>query len=199
LRDLVVFTGPVHAEKSTRAAQAVSRLQRLGFVVTLVRPARSVRAHERAQPGKLVTKNGVSFPSTELETAAEIVEAASGFDVVWIDEPMLFPDEAAVFEAVQRLRRDSTVIISGLASTSELEPFGTSMPKLIAVADEVTFCKADCDRCGSFGTATRSICLRPKAGQVLVGGEETYEAACPSCWKAHVETIEHPTAVQPTA
>lgn len=192
MRDLIIFTGPVHSEKSTRAAQAAGRLQRLGFRVILARPTKSVRAHERAQPGKLVTKNGASFPSNELDTASELVEAVNGYDVAWIDEPMLFPDEAAVFDAVQLLRRDSTVIISGLAATSELEPFGSSMPRLIAVADEVTFCKADCDGCGSFGTATRSVCLKPKAGQVLVGGEETYQAACPSCWRAHAERLAQP-------
>lgn len=189
MRELICYYGPVHSEKSTRAAHAASRLQRLGFRVVLVRPLRSVREHERLQPGRLVTKNGYSFPSTDLETAAEITNAASGYDVVWIDEPMLFPDEELIFDAVQRLRRDSTVIVSGLAATSELEVFGTSMPRLLAVADEVTSCKADCDKCGAFGTATRSICLKRKDGLVLVGGEETYQATCPACWRAHIEAV----------
>jgi thymidine kinase len=30
--------------------------------------------------------------------------------------------------------------------------------------------------------ATRSLCVVEKEGEVLVGGEETYKAACPSCW-----------------
>lgn len=188
MRELIIFTGPVSAEKSTHAAQAADRLRRLGFHVVLIRPTRSVRPHER--PGYLVTKNGTSFPSHELDSAAEIVEAAHGADVVWLDEPMLFPDDDEVFDAVQAVRRHATVIISGCAATSELEPFGSSMPRLIAVADEAKFLKADCDRCGSFGTATRSICLRAKTGQVLVGGADTYEATCAACWRAHVESLQ---------
>lgn len=186
MRELIVFTGPVSGGKSTRAAASAGRLQRLGFHVVLLRPTRSVRAHER--PGLLVTKTGTSFPSVEIDTAAEIVDRAHGYDAVWIDEPMLFPDEPLVFDAIQAIRREATVIVSGLSATSELEPFGESMPKLLAVADEVTVLKGDCDACGAFGTATRSVCLKPKTGQVLVGGSDIYEAYCPACWRSRVES-----------
>jgi thymidine kinase len=95
---------------------------------------------------------------------------------------MLFDDEPGVFQAVMDVRKQMPVLVSGCAATSELDPFGASLPRLIAVADEVHFCRADCDSCGTLGVATRSICLTGKNGQVLVGGEETYRPVCPTCW-----------------
>jgi len=181
MRELRVYVGPVHSEKTTRAMRAAGRYKRLKKKVVLLRPARSIREWEK--PGTLTSKNGQSFPSIDLETAGEIAEAAKGADVVWFDEPMLFPDEAKVFDAIQRVREHSIVMVSGLSATSEVEPFGSSMPKLLAVADEIVHLRADCDVCGDFNTATRSICLKEKRGQVLVGGEETYQAVCPACWQ----------------
>jgi thymidine kinase len=74
------------------------------------------------------------------------------------------------------------VLVSGLCATSELTVFGAVMPTLMALADEVIWCMADCDWCGSLGVATRSACTVEKKGEVLVGGESVYKAACPTCW-----------------
>lgn len=182
MKGLTIITGPVHSEKTTHAIHLARRQRRLKKRVVLVRPTRSVRKHER--PGFLVTKNGLEYPSHEVETTrgVEPVAVAQQAQILWIDEPMLFPDEAAVFDVVQRLRRTASVLLSGLSATSELEPFGTSMPKLLAVADRIIFLRADCDFCGEADVATRSVCRQQKDGQVLVGGEESYGAACPSCW-----------------
>jgi thymidine kinase len=184
VKSLVCITGPVHSEKSTTALRIANRYCRLGQAVVLIRPKCAVRAHE--VPGQLKTKNGLSFPSIDVETTAGVVPAACGYDVVWIDEPALFPDEPALYQAVQSIRRKSVVIVSGLSATSELDPFGTSMPALLAVADKIRILRADCDFCGRYGAATRSLCVRPKSGQVLVGGEESYRAACPRCWSDRV-------------
>jgi thymidine kinase len=151
----------------------------------VVRPTKSIRAHETR--GLLVAKSGLRFPARECDRAAELLDIDG--DVVWIDEPMLFDDEPDVFDVVQAIRTYAAVILSGLGATSELEPFGTSMPKLIAVADEVVQCVADCDDCHRLKTATRSVCLRPKVGAVLVGGVETYKAVCPTCWSTAARPV----------
>lgn len=185
MKTLTVIVGPVHSEKSTHAIRIALRHRRLRKRVVLIRPTKSVRAHER--PGFLVTKNGLDYPSHEVETSRGIepVAVAQRANIVWIDEPMLFPDEPNVFHVLQQVRRSMGVLVSGLVSTSELEPFGTSMPSLLAVADSIIRLRADCDLCGRYNAATRSLCLRPKSGQVLVGGEEVYRAACPKCWTRH--------------
>jgi thymidine kinase len=132
----------------------------------------------------LVTKSGHRYPSIELDTPADLLAAAASADVVWIDEPMLFVRgfDSQLVDAVCEIREKSIVLISGLSATSELGTFGTAMSTLLALADEVFWCKADCDLCGRMRAATRSLCVVEKKGEVLVGGAETYKAACPSCW-----------------
>lgn len=196
MKQLIVYVGPVRSEKSTHALRAAARHQRLGRKAVLIRPLQSIRP-DPADPtrgdrrGVLVTKNGEEYPSLDSSHARDIVAAAGNADVVWLDEPQLWPDEAEhVFDAVARLRARATVIVSGLAATSELEPFGVSMPKLLAVADIIKMCKADCDECAAFGIASRSryIGEEAKEGQVKVGGEPDYAANCPTCWSALTST-----------
>ena len=189
MKQLIVYTGPVHSEKSTHALRAASRHQRLKKQVVLIRPMQSIRPdpddpENGDRPGTLVTKNGESFPSNDTAYARDLMGFACKQDVVWLDEPQLWPDEVEVFAAVARVRQRSIVIISGLAATSELEPFGTSMPKLLAVADEIMLCKADCDACAAYGVASRSryVGKEAKDGQVKVGGVLVYDADCPACW-----------------
>ena len=187
MKSLTIWTGPVASEKTTRALRHARRLLRRGYDIPwVIRPTKSVRAHERDMSGDcggfLVTKAGERFPSMECETIREIADAAEGCSAVWIDEPMLFDEEEGVFDEVARLRKYSPILLSGCSADSDLNPFKTSFPRLIAVADRVEFCRADCDGCGTLGSATRSICLTGKHEQVLVGGEETYRPLCPDCW-----------------
>lgn len=188
MKELIIWTGPVHSGKSTRALLQAERYRRLGHDVVLVRPSRSVRPDPTDpdtgdRPGMLVTKTGHRYPSIEVEMAVDIVDAAEGANVVWIDEPMLFEHEHDIAEVVGRVRAFATVLVSGLAATSELDPFGRAMPRLLAVADTVHWCKADCDHCHRVNAASRSFHRAgPKSEQVRVGGAESYEALCPQCW-----------------
>jgi len=183
MREMIVWTGPVHSGKSTQALLRAERYLRLGHDVQLIRPRISVRPELGDEPGMLKTKSGHRFPSIEIDTPQEIEDATEGCSVVWIDEAMLFGDqEHLVPDYVARVRSRSIVLITGLCATSELRVFGQAMPSLMASADVVKHCKADCDFCGSLGIATRSVCLVEKVGNVLVGGENTYKAACVRCW-----------------
>lgn len=180
---LRVFCGPMCAGKTTEALQVARRYARQGLKVVLIRPASSRRNHEK-RPGFLSTKAGEEFPSFDLSSCYEISEKTADADVVWVDEPSLFADESILAMMLSTIRARSIVLVSGLGATSELEPFGTSMPKLLAVADEVRWAAADCDLCGGHNTATRSLYIgeAPKGGQVRVGGNESYVPACPDCW-----------------
>lgn len=154
----------------------------------VVRPTRSVRAHELDHPGFLVTKAGEKYPSLELDSARQVEDAVEGFGAVWIDEPMLFDHEADLFGAVVDIRTRMPVLISGCSATSELEPFLTSFPKLISIADDVVWRKSDCDECGRMNHASRAFyLLGQKSEKIVVGGEESYEPLCPSCWNKRTE------------
>jgi thymidine kinase len=182
MRELIVWTGPVHSGKSTHALLRAARYRRLGHDVQLVRPRISVRPEIGDTMGMLKTKSGHRFPSIEIDNPTEIEEATEGCSVVWIDEAMLFGDkDHLVPDVVAWLRRRSIVLVSGLCMTSELRVFGSAMPQLMAMADDVKHCKADCDYCNSLSTATRSVCTVEKQGDVQVGAS-IYKAACTSCW-----------------
>ena len=188
MRDLIVWTGPVHSGKSTHALLRAKRYLRLGHDVQLVRPRISLRPELGDEAGMLRTKTGHRFPSIEIDTPQDIEDATEGCSVVWLDEAMLFGNQDhLVPDYVARVRQRSIVLVTGLCATSEMRVFGQAMPTLIATADEVRWCKADCDFCGSLGTATRSVCLVKKNEDVLVGGPSVYKAACVACWLANGE------------
>lgn len=171
------------AAKSTGALQVARRYARQGMKVVLIRPASSRRSHEQNSTA-LTTRNGEEFPSIDTHHAVSLRTLASGADVVWVDEPTLWKDEHHLAEEVAAIRQTSIVLISGLGATSELEPFGKSMPLLLSVADQVNWLTADCDACGGHGTATRSLYIgeAPKDCQVRVGGADVYRPACADCW-----------------
>jgi thymidine kinase len=182
---LRVWCGPMCAAKTTGALDAARRYARHGKKVLLVRPAISRRDHEH-DPSSLSTKNGEDFPCHEFEHAfdmATFVEDAD-VDVVWIDEPNHFPDESVLYAYICRIREKAIVLVSGLGATSELDPFGHSIPRLLAVADHVHWLSADCDACNTHGTATRSLYIGEglKDSQLQVGGAESYRPVCPDCW-----------------
>lgn len=137
----------------------------------------------------LKTKNGHRYPAIELDTATDILSAVVSADVVWIDEPMLFKDEELVFDIIRRVRKTAIVLVSALSATSELDVFGSSVAKLLAVADYIFFCNADCDNCKKVGVATRSFFVDgEKPAKVNVGGADVYQALCPSCWTHATQT-----------
>lgn len=183
-----VWCGPMCASKTTGALHVARRYARLDKKVVLIRPAGSRRSHEE-DPTQLSTKNGEQFPCYDVAYVRDIPEFVQGADVVWFDEPNHFKEEAKLPEVVAEVRKNSIVLVSGLGATSELEPFGWSMPFFLATADFVEWRTADCDSCRNHGTATRSLYIgeAPKDGQNLVGGEESYKAVCPGCWNALME------------
>jgi len=178
VKSLIIHTGPMGAAKTTAALHLARRLQRLKKTIKLIRPLRSLRSHEK--PGLLVTKNGETFPSTDLDDPTKI---ETDTDYLWIDEPFLFDNEHKLFDIIQNIRKTTDIIVSGIPATSELKPFGHSMPLLMSVADEITFHKADCDHCHTTNSASRTVYCGPdKSSDIQVGGVESYGALCPLCW-----------------
>ena len=192
MKRLMVWFGPTSSSKSTGALGMAHRFREQGRNVMLVRPARSVRAYEAL--GDFRTKDGIAWPSLDVETPEEILQLAKRDrpDVIWIDEPALFRDEQVtslppwLFSMVCELRKSYTILISGIGATSELEVFGKSLPLLMAVADEVIQCKGDCPWCDRMNVATRTVYLadEEKTTQDKVGGLEMYQPACVECWSA---------------
>jgi len=190
MKSLRIWTGPVASEKTTKALYAAKRLMRMGNDLVLVRPPCSRRAHEGSGE-MLVTKGGEKWPCIEIRSALEIEEAAENADALWLDEPFMFDEQKKLYKVVKRILRKSNVLISTISATSEMEPISPSISALLAIADEVHHCRADCDDCQRLGNASRSWHLAgPKTEKVKAGGEESYEPKCPSCWSDRVRKLK---------
>jgi thymidine kinase len=188
MRTLRIWTGPVASEKTTKALYAAKRLMRRGYDLVLVRPPCSKRKHETEHEGFLVTKSGERWPCIEIKSALEIEDAADGADAIWLDEPFMFEDQRKLYKAVRRVLKTTDVLISTISATSEMEPISPSISALLAIADEIHHCRADCDDCQRLSNASRSWHLSgPKTEKVKTGGEESYEPKCPRCWYERLE------------
>ena len=192
MKRLTVFTGPMAAGKSSRAIIMLERLQRRGLRVIGVRPGCSVRDFERAG-GELRTRTGAKFPCMGLISVRSFAQCeglVGENDVIWIDEPGLFDDAKDLYAAVGWMREHAEVIISGLTMTSECKPFSMDISgrcpvaAVLATADEIITCRADCDFCeAGRDAATRTVFFASDdKAERRVGGDEAYAPACVDCW-----------------
>jgi thymidine kinase len=105
---------------------------------------------------------------------------------VGIDEAQFFDD--SILQVAQKLAyRGIRVIVAGLDLDFRGEPFGP-MPKLLAVAEEVTKLSAVCVICGQ--AASRTQRTAGGRGQIAVGAKEMYEARCRFCHEPEPEEHE---------
>jgi thymidine kinase len=123
------------------------------------------------------------LPSKPVERARDILRLVDdNTRVVGIDEAQFFDE--SVIEVAQKLAfRGIRVIAAGLDMDFRGQPFGP-MPKLLAVAEEVTKLSAVCVVCGNPASrtqrtveATGSIAV----DRIAVGAKEMYEARCRFC------------------
>lgn len=122
--------------------------------------------------------------SSPVEKARDILKFVDdNTRVVGIDEAQFFDD--SVVEIAQKLAyQGKRVIVAGLDMDFLGQPFGP-MPKLLAVAEEVTKLSAVCTVCGN--PASRSQRISGSADdKVQVGAKESYEARCRFCHEPEV-------------
>ncbi|HAR41959.1 MAG TPA: thymidine kinase [Bdellovibrionales bacterium] len=101
--------------------------------------------------------------------------------VVGIDEAQFFDD--TVVDVAQKLAyRGIRVIVAGLDMDFRGQPFGP-MPKLLAIAEEVTKLSAVCVICGNPASRSQKIAgaTGTDASRIVVGAREMYEARCRFC------------------
>ena len=121
------------------------------------------------------------LPSRPVVMAKEILDLIDdNTRVVGIDEAQFFDD--TVVDVAQKLAyRGIRVIVAGLDMDFRGQPFGP-MPKLLAVAEEVTKLSAVCMVCGSQASRTQRIAGSTSVDdKIAVGAKDMYEARCRFC------------------
>lgn len=126
--------------------------------------------------------NANRVASLPVERALDILSCVEdNTRVVGIDEAQFFDD--TVVDVAQKLAfRGIRVIVAGLDLDFRGQPFGP-MPRLLAVAEEVTKLTAICVVCGSPASRSQRIAgaVGADAARIAVGAHDLYEARCRFC------------------
>jgi thymidine kinase len=173
-----VVCGSMFSGKTEELLRRVKRAQIARQKVQVFKPV----IDNRYSADHVQSHDANRVASRPVEKARDILKfVEDNTRVVGIDEAQFFDD--SVVEVAQKLAyRGVRVIVAGLDMDFRGQPFGP-MPKLLAVAEEVTKLSAVCTVCGQ--PASRSQRLAAPAGmsseRVLVGAKDYYEARCRFC------------------
>ncbi len=169
---------------SGKSEELMRRLRRVGYArkhAILVKPA----IDDRYSVDEVVSHEGQRMAARVVRTPEVILELARGCDVVGVDEGQ-FLDDSLIEVCAQLVDRGVRVVIAGLDLDYRREPFGP-MPRLLAMADEVSKLKAVCHRCGEPALYTQRLVggrPAPFSGEtVVIGGLDSYEARCRACYE----------------
>ena len=173
-----VIAGCMFCGKTDEMLRLLRRFSIAGRQVVLVKPRLDTRTDEVT----VVSRSGAEHRAITVDQSSEIEAAVGTADIVAIEEGQFFDE--GLPEAVEGLAATGKqVIVTGLDRDFRGIPFGT-MPRLLALADQVTKLTAICMACGEPATRTqRLIDGEPAPADsplIVIGGlgDETYEARC---------------------
>ena len=170
---------------SGKTEELIRRIKRAMFAkqkVAIFKPAMDTRYSD----DDVVSHEGNSIPSTPIDSSTSILLMAQGYDIIGIDEAQFF-DEHTVDVCNQLAYQGVRVIIAGLDLDFKGEPFGP-MPRLLAIADEVSKVHAICVRCGALAYISHRLVNIEK--QVFLGEKMEYEPLCRECYYAALKEAE---------
>ena len=173
-----VICGCMFCGKTDEMLRLLRRFSIAGRQVVLVKPRLDTRTDEIT----VVSRSGAQHRAAAVDGAREIEAVAGDADIVAIEEGQFFDE--ALPEVVERLAdAGKQVLVTGLDRDFRGIPFGP-MPRLMALADQVTKLTAICVLCGEPATRTQRLIDGAPAPAdsplIVIGGigDETYEARC---------------------
>ncbi|MBI3637762.1 MAG: thymidine kinase [Candidatus Rokubacteria bacterium] len=181
-----VIVGSMYSGKTEELIRRLRRAQIARQKVEIFKPA----IDDRYSRDQIVSHSELRIPSRAIRDAKEILRYAHEAQVIGIDEgQFLGPDLVRVCERLAR--RGKRVIVAGLDQDYAGRPF-EPMPQLLAIAEYITKALAICVVCGN--PANRTYRKKKRAGRVVVGGADLYEARCRRCYELgrRVEAPEEP-------
>jgi len=170
-----VIVGSMYSGKTEELIRRLRRAQIARQRVEIFKPM----IDDRFGHDAIVSHSELRIPSRSVKRARDVLRYAHEAQVIGIDEgQFLGPDLVRVCEDLAR--RGKRVIVAGLDQDYAARPF-EPMPQLLAVAEYITKTLAICVVCGS--PANRTYRKKHRAGRVVVGGEDLYEARCRRCYE----------------
>lgn len=169
-----VICGSMFSGKTEELIRRLKRARIAQQRVEIYKPALDTRYSDE----DVVSHDANSISSTPVDSARSILLLASNAQVVGIDEAQFF-DDSIVEVANELADSGKRVIIAGLDMDFKGNPFGP-MPKLMAIAEDVTKVHAICVKCGNLAHVSHRIVKAEQ--QVLLGEKDEYEPLCRCCY-----------------
>ena len=173
-----VICGCMFCGKTDEMLRLLRRFSIAGRTVVLIKPRLDTRSGDET----VVSRSGAQHTALAVGTSREIEHLVGYSDIVAIEEGQFFDEDLPV--VVSRLAdAGKQVLVTGLDQDFRGIPFGP-MPRLMALADQVTKLTAICVVCGEPATRTqRLIDGQPAPADsplIVIGGmgDEKYEARC---------------------
>jgi thymidine kinase len=173
-----VICGCMFCGKTDEMLRLLRRFSIAGRRVILVKPRLDTRTDELT----VVSRSGAQHHAVSVTSSAEIEALVGEADIIAVEEGQFFDESLP--EAVERLAdAGRQVLVTGLDRDFRGIPFGP-MPRLMALADQVTKLTAICVVCGEPATRTQRLIDGAPAPAdsplIVIGGigDETYEARC---------------------
>ena len=184
-----VIVGSMYSGKTEELIRRLRRAQIARQRVEIFKPA----IDDRYAKDQIVSHSELRIPSRSIKDAKDILRYAHEAQVIGIDEgQFLGPHLVKVCERLAR--RGKRVIVAGLDQDYAGRPFDP-MPQLLAIAEYITKTLAICVVCGA--PANRTYRKKRRAGRVVVGGADLYEARCRRCYELGPQ-VSAPAAVPST-
>src|SRR5260370_21833977 len=171
-----VVVGPMFSGKSEELIRRRGRGEIAGERVKVFKPA----IDERYAANEIISHSGLGIASDNILKAGEILDKLQPrTEVIGIDEAQFLGDE--VVEVCTKLANlGKRVIVAGLDTDYRGRPF-EPMPRLLAIAEEITQLLPICVRCGNPAVHTQRLVESEEL--IVVGAMGAYEARCPRCFE----------------
>ena len=172
--EIRVICGPMFSGKTKTLIKYINEYKEAGKKVFVFKPKLDDRYAENA----IVSHDKDETEAFNVSKAAEILDLFHHADVVAIDEVQFFDD--SIVEVTNIIANfGKTVLVAGLDMDYKARSFG-AMPKLLALADEVTKLNSICTFCS--GRARYSHRISDDQGVVVLGETDKYVPLCRSCY-----------------
>ena len=176
-----VVVGPMFSGKSEELIRRLRRAEIARQRVQIFKPI----IDQRYSTNGIVSHSGLELASDLVRTAEDILEKVEPrTEVVGIDEGQ-FLGEGLLEVCTKMADLGKRVIVTGLDTDFMGRPF-EPMPRLLAIAEEITKLLAICVRCGNPAVHTQRLVASEEL--IVVGAGGMYEARCRRCFEPQLAT-----------
>jgi thymidine kinase len=184
-----VIVGPMFSGKSEELIRRLRRAEIGKQRVQIFKPV----IDQRYTKNGIVSHSGLEIASELVSTGSDILaQVAPRTEVVGVDEAQ-FLGESVVDACVKLADLGKRVIVSGLDTDFMGRPI-EPMPRMLAVAEEITKLLAICMQCGNPAVHTQRLVASEEL--IVVGAGGMYEARCRRCFEPQLahQKIEEQSA-----